>query len=174
MKRLLLILGGIVLIIIIGTVLVLFYPQFNKRHNIEQYSLSFTAPNYYEEVSDEAEIYEYRGTKNGIGISIYKFNKSFLGGPDITEKLVNYKGILAASNYDCVLEDDHSNVVEVSKTICGKFSSKIKSVNQLNKEVTLIIPKEEYDLIFTICGIDEQMSKHNKEVEKILNSIRFK
>lgn len=173
MKKIFKILICFVLIIIIGTVLVLVYPNFNKKHNLDEFDITFKAPRHYEQTGTEEKSITFKSNRNGIGISVYKFEKDFLSS-GIAEKLEDYSGLLEAMNYDCVLENNNSEIVEISENICGKYTAEIRSIKQLNKEKTIIIPMEKYDLIFSIYGINDKMLENEKQVEKILNSIKIK
>ncbi|MBR4111334.1 MAG: hypothetical protein IKK43_06610 [Clostridia bacterium] len=174
MNKILKILLCLILIIIVGTVLVLIYPNFNKKYSLNEFNITFKAPIHYEQIKSEEKNIAFKSNKNGIGIAIYKFEKNFLSPTDIVEKIDDYAGLLEAANYDCVLENTKSEIIEVSKKVCGKYTAEIKSLNQLNKEKTIIIPMEEYDLIFSVYGVEDEMLKNEKQVEYILSSIKIK
>ncbi|MBO5179039.1 MAG: hypothetical protein J6B87_01655 [Clostridia bacterium] len=174
MRKILKIILCLILVIIIGIALVLIYPNFNKKHFLNEFNITFKVPIHYEQIESEEKNITFKSNRNGIGISIYKFEKDFLSSMGMVEKLEDYAGLLEAANYDCVLENTQSEIIEISKKVCGKYTAEIKSVKQLNKEKTIIIPKEEYDVIFSVYGVNDQMIKYEKQVEKILNSIKIK
>lgn len=92
----------------------------------------------------------------------------------IVEKLKDYKGLLASINYEGIVQNDSSQIIEISGKTCGKYIAQIKTLKQIDKEISIIIPREEYDLIFSIHGTNEDMNNNNSSIEKILNSIKIK
>lgn len=150
------------------------YPTFNKKHNIKEFNLSFYCPNYYEETIENDEIKVFKNKRNSITIEVYSFEKNFLSNIGIEEKLNDYKGVLSSINYESIVQNDSSEIVTISNLTCGKHVAQIKTLKQVNKEISIIIPKEEYDLIFSIHGTNDDMTKNNPQIEKILNSIKIK
>ena len=174
MKKIFKILLCVLVIIIIGIILKLVYPTFNKTYKYEELNVSFSCPIHYEKLETKDGEITYQSNQNGIKISVYKFSKNFLSQEGITQKMKDYKSVVEAKNYDCVLERSNLETMLVSNIESGKVTLEIKSLKQLNKEVTLIIPTEKHDLIFTVYGVNEQMVKNEKQIEKILNSIKIK
>lgn len=174
MKKIMKIFLYFTIIVILATTFVLVYPNLYKKHVINDLNLTFKCPIYYEQTEANEENIILKSSRNGIEISIYKFEKDFLSPVGTIEKLRDYDGLLETLNYDCVLENTKSEIVEVSQKVCGMYTTEIKSLKQLNKEKTLIIPMKEYDLIFSIHGLKDKMVEYEKQVEKILNSIKIK
>lgn len=173
MKKIFKILLCFIVVIMLTATFILLYPNFNKKHNLDEFNITFKAPKHYEQVQNEEKNITFKSNRNGIKISVYKFEKNFFSN-GITEKLEDYAGLLKAVNYDCVLQNTNLEIIEISENICGKYTTEIKSIKQLNKEKTIIIPMEEYDLIFSIYGINDKMTEYEKQVEKILSSIKIK
>lgn len=173
MKKILKILVCLILVIIIGTVLVLVYPNFNKKHTLKEFNITFKAPIHYEQIETERMI-NFKSNRNGIGISIYKFEKEFLGTSDITQKVENYRNLIKAKQYDSVTETEDMKIRLISDKVCVKHVISLKNLKNIKREETIIIPNEEYDVIFTIFGEEEQIEKNQKQIDKILGSIKLK
>ena len=169
LKILLLIIG----LIIIVTALFLLYPTINVKHEINDFNLSFKLPKHYKKIDAEENIVKYSSQRTGVNIEVYSFEKSFLSEVGTTEKLENYVSLLKAVKYDSVLQNEERQMIEISEMICAKVSVEVKTLERINKEVTIIIPKEK-DVIFTIYGTKDVMNKYENEIEKIIGSIKIK
>lgn len=164
----------IFLLIIFGILIKLVYPIILTKHTIENYNLSFWCANYYEEVSKDEKVKVYKSNRDSITIEVYSYNKQFLSEEGILEKVQDYKNLLDAMNYEAVLQNDSVEIVNMFGVNCGKCTTEIKSLKQVDKEISIIIPCEEYDLIFSIHGTQKDMNNKNKSVEKIINTLKFK
>ncbi len=164
----------VTLIIILGVLIKLLYPFVPIKHAIEEYNLTFWCSNQYnlEKRSDKLKVYS--NEKNSIRIEVYEFQNGFLNEEGVSAKIEDYKNLLSAVNYEAVLQNDNTEVIRISDKECGKYETEIKSLKQIDREITLIIPCEEYDLIFSIHGTKEDMDNQNKSIERIIKSIKFK
>lgn len=174
MKKILKALIVVFLVIIFGILVKLFYPKINIKHTVKNYNLSFWCANYYEEISENEEVKTYKSNCDSITIEVYNFRKDFLSNIGIVEKVDDYKNLLSSVNYEAVLQNENTEFVQISSLTCGKYSTEIKSLKQIDKEITIIIPCEEYDLMFSIHGTKEDMDNKNKSIEKILKSVKLK
>lgn len=174
MKKIWKILLIAITIIAIGVFIKLVYPVMPVKHTIERYNLSFWCSNCYKLEKESDKLKVYSNDNNSISIEVYEFQNGFLNENSINEKIEDYKNLLSAVNYESVLQNDNIEVIRISDKECGKYETEIKSLKQIDREITLIIPYEEYDLIFSIHGTKEDMNTQNKSVERIIKSVKFK
>ena len=174
MKNIWKILIGFVVIIVVIIAGILLYPKIYIKHTIDNLKLSFWCPTEYKQ-TDDGEIKCFINNKNNITIEIYIFNKAFFGEKTIEEKLKSYEELLVAHNYGIgLVQNTSTEIVDISNVLCGKISTQVKTVNKLNKEITLILPQENCDVIFSIHSVDENINNNINEIEKIIKSVKIK
>ena len=176
MKKILYFILIFILIIILGTIAVFMMPNISRKCEIKEYSISMKVPFSYEqqENKSENELLNLYKKNNGIRISASKLEDSFWTSGDVVARMDEYLRVISAVNYEASLINIDTEIVEDTQNKIGTISYELINTQGSYRNVAIITNKDIGNVVLEITGSKENMDKNDKEIEKIIETIKIK
>lgn len=164
----------IVLILIYFAFLgVKFYKGLFKRYDLGEFGVSIETINSYTKIQSSGDVLTLYNPENGITI-----NTKFLGGDfwredEMSTIMDQYIRLISAMNYDCsVLDVTYENRTVKGKEI-GFVCLTIDRMGKTFRTATILTHRENGYLAIEMYGTPETIKANEKEIDRMINSLRF-
>lgn len=173
-----------------------------KNHIIEKYGFEISYPDTYKDIStsedNKSEILEgisqtvsgekyseyyqslnlvetvkkLKNEKSRIKLQIeaIKIEKTALQLEEICNRYIT---MFKVYNEEKVIQSQNSEIIKINDVDAGKVTLKIKGEDSNAVMTTYLISTEEKEITITFIGSEEQMTKNEKQINKIINSLKI-
>lgn len=179
MKKVLKLIGLLILTIIIGTGISVFIMlnkgNFNKTYNIKKYGMKIKIPYSYESIYEGAtnQLLNLVNNQNGISVTVMEFQDEFWSSGDAMSRMDEYMQIVSTANYGKNVKNVKLEEIDIANEKIGRVELEVSLRENSQKIIALITEETKGNIVIEIGGATETVQKNIEEIEKIINSIIF-
>lgn len=160
----------VVLAVIIGLFIV---NKLYTRYELGDYGVSLKAINSYQKIEDDAQLLLLYNFAKDITINVKELEGDFWSKDDIDTINDEYIRLISAIDYDCNIFDVKKEKKKIDFKEVGMVELQADRVSKKFKLITILTHKSNGFLAIEIFGDPEVMDNNSKEIENIINSIKF-
>lgn len=175
MKKILMVLGVLLLITIVIIVYMITKPNLSRTCKLADFGISFKIPYTYSEVNELADnrLLNLYHSKNEITIKAADLGRNFWSSEKIEERMDEYIKVITAANYDSNVKGIKQEVIEVSGGRFGRVEIEVERPNQTLKTISLITESNNGNVVIEIYGEKADLEEKNEEIEAIIASAKI-
>jgi hypothetical protein len=162
-------------IILILVVILIILSNKTTKFELKEQGFSINYPIAFERISEEDNkdniVFE-AVDEDGIKMLI-ELVENKRTDKTIEEIMDNYGTTLKIFNLDSEIEVLDKKQVKIGDIIAGRIESKISKDNLATRATTLLIQKNNSEITITISGNEDAINNNEKQIEKIINSIKL-
>ena len=146
-----------------------------KTHNIEDYGISFKSSRdfkSYKETSETNLLALYSSSKD-YTINVTALGNGFWKSGDFNIINDQYIRLISASKYDYSFKNIKSEIVKIDGIDVGRVEMTIENPIQKNRVISILTNEEYNNIVLEFYGLPDVIEKNQKEIEKIIKSIKF-
>lgn len=173
MKKILVVILGLIIIMIATIGIAFILPNINKTYNLGETNMKIKIPYSYVETGDTSKthIINLYNSRDEIKISATNLIEDFWSSGDTEARIDEYLKVMSSANYDSNMKNVKKEVIGTLENKVGRVEFELSNLNDTYKSITIIPNEEIGNLVIEIIGTKEAIDNNKNEIEKIINTI---
>lgn len=173
MKKILRLLLLVIVLVLIFTVWMFIKPSVSRTCKINKLDISLKIPHAYQETYSESKnVLLNMYNSEGIRISVVELNDNFWSSGDTEVRMNEYLNIISAMNYDSEIKNIKKEILKNNDGNLAKVELTLRNPSGNAKKVSVIANEKVGNFVIEIEGPVSAMESKEKEIEKIIKTIK--